>query len=40
MPLQLTAGEKATDVLTQKKIFESRMIKLVISNDEINDDMK
>ena len=40
VPLGLTAAASATDATIQKKIFESRMTTLIITNEEMNDIMK
>ena len=40
VPLGLTASESATNAAFQKKIFESGMTKLLISNDKMEDVMK
>ena len=40
IPLGLTAATSTTDAAMQKKIFESVMTTLIISNEEMNDVMK
>ena len=40
IPLGLTAAAAATDAAIHKKMFESGTIKLIISNEKINDIMK
>ena len=40
IPLGLTAATSATDAAMQKKIFESVMTTLIISNEEMDDVMK
>ena len=40
VPLGLTAAASATDVTIPKKIFESGMAAVIISNEEIDDIMK
>ena len=40
IPLGLTASASATDVAIHKKMFESCMPTLIISNEEMNDIMK
>ena len=40
IPLGLTAAASATDAGIHKKIFESGMTTLIISNEEMNDIMK
>ena len=40
VPLGLTAAASATDATIQKKIFESGMTTLIITNEEMNDIMK
>ena len=39
VPLRLTAAASAIDTVIHKKIFGSGVIKLIISNEEINDIM-
>ena len=40
IPLGVTATASAADADTQKKVFRSSFITLIISNEEINDIMK
>ena len=40
VPLMLTVAASATDAAIQKKIFESGMITLIISNEEMEHIMK
>ena len=40
IPLGLTASASATDAAIHKKVFGLGMTKLIISNEEINDNMK
>ena len=40
IPLGLTVAGSATDAAIQKKMFGSSVIRLIISNEEMNDMMK